>query len=115
MRGRRVRELAAEVLAKALGQTQTQAEARAQGLARARARALRPVTQAKRLGGKEALARAKEALARAKARRPPLTVTYSEVLTDSELMDIIYSIEPESRNQLASRLWWQGHDYWWLL
>ena len=41
-------------------------------------------------------------------------VTYGEVLADSELMDIIYSIEPDDRRQLARHLW-QYSKHWWLI
>src|SRR5258706_1847421 len=41
------------------------------------------------------------------------TVTYGEVLADSELMNIIYSIKPEYRYRLARDLWPPRKDYWW--
>ena len=41
-------------------------------------------------------------------------VTYGEVLADPILMDIIYSIEPNSRHCLARHLWRSCHKHWWL-
>ena len=41
-------------------------------------------------------------------------VTYSEVLADSILMDIIYSINPEPRHRLACNLWHHS-NCWWLI
>ena len=42
-------------------------------------------------------------------------VTYGEVLADSRLMDIIYSIQPEYRHGLARDLWRESEHYWWLI
>ena len=41
-------------------------------------------------------------------------VTYGEVLADSKLMDIIYSITPEHRHRLAGYLW-RHSQHWWLI
>ena len=41
-------------------------------------------------------------------------VTYGEVLTDSKLMAIIYSIKPERRHRLTCYLWCHS-EYWWLI
>ena len=41
-------------------------------------------------------------------------VTYGEVLADSELMDIIYSIGPQVRHRLAHDLWHRSR-HWWLI
>ncbi len=41
-------------------------------------------------------------------------VTYGEVLADSELMDIIYSIKPENRHCLAHKVWHHS-EHWWLI
>ena len=42
-------------------------------------------------------------------------VTYGEVLADPIFMDIIYSIEPNSRHRLARLLWPSCHKYWWFI
>ena len=71
----------------------------------------------------EALARAKAAMARAGALAGALgvagfdeahPVTYGEVLADSELMDIIYSIKPEYHLHFARDLWHHA-KCWWLI
>ena len=89
----------AQTLAQAQAMARVRAESRAQTLARARALAL---------GVKEALA-----LARAKSRALAHTITHGEVLADSELMDLIYSIKPEQRYRLARDLWPPRRNYWW--
>jgi len=46
------------------------------------------------------------------------TFTYADVLADSKLKDIIYSIEPDHRHALASHLYYDSHTiqkYWWLI
>ena len=46
------------------------------------------------------------------------TFTYDEVLADSKLRHIIYSIEPDYRHSLASHLYRHSHTiqkYWWLI
>ena len=60
-----------------------------------------------------ALARA-DALANAKAKAKVTMVTYDKVLADSELMDIIYSLNPNNRHGLARDLW-RHSEYWWLI
>ena len=42
-------------------------------------------------------------------------VTYDEIVANSTLMDIIYSIEPDHRLHLAHHLWEQRQKYWWLI
>ena len=41
-------------------------------------------------------------------------VTYGEVLADSNLMDIIYSIKPKCHHRLAGYLWCHS-EHWWLI
>ena len=41
-------------------------------------------------------------------------VTYGEVLADSELMDIIHSINPENRHRLAHKVWHHS-EHWWFI
>jgi len=43
------------------------------------------------------------------------TPTYGEVLADSKLMDIIYSIKLHHRHRLACILWRSSQKYWWLI
>ena len=92
----------AQVLALAQAVARVRAEVRAQTLTLVRARALA-------LGAMEALA-----VARAKSRALAHTVTYGEVLADSELIDIIYSIEPERRYHLVRDLWHYS-EHWWFI
>ena len=67
--------------------------------------------QAARMARKEALALAGTEVERqACANR----VTYDEVLADSKLMDIIYSIKREHRHTLACDLW-SHPEHWWLI
>ena len=70
------------------------------------------------LGRARALMQARaEARARAEAEAEAQSlavVTFGEVLSDSELIDIIYSIEPDLRHGLARVLWHQSR-YWWLI
>ena len=42
-------------------------------------------------------------------------VTYGEVLANSKLKDIIYSIEPDHRLRFAHNLWSHRQKYWWLI
>jgi hypothetical protein len=82
---------------------QTQAEAWAEALAMVQPRVW-------------AQARAQE---RARAREWMLdptayTITYEEVLADSVLKNIIYSIKPYRRHGLAHHLW-RSQEYWWLV
>jgi len=96
----------ARVLAQAQAQAQaleadTEAGARAGALTRALA-----LAQPRMWGQPEAL----EPIA--------YTTTYDEVLADSKLKDIIYSIDPDDRRWLAHRLWRSSHtlqEYWWLI
>ena len=44
-----------------------------------------------------------------------LALTYGEVLADSILMDIIYSIEPDHRHRLSRYLWRKPERWWWLI
>ena len=41
-------------------------------------------------------------------------VRYGEVLADSELMDIIYSIKPENRHDLARKAWYLSKHWWFI-
>jgi len=90
--------------------------------ARAEARALaKTEAQARTREGAQTVARA-EALAQALAWGPAgglgYTFTYSEVLADSTLKDIIYSIEPDHRIWFAHCLWRSSHtlqEYWWFI
>ena len=43
------------------------------------------------------------------------SVTYREVLEDSKLVDIIYSIKPSYRHRLARVLSRRSQEYWWLI
>ena len=92
-RGRhRAPEVQGETLGRALGRTLGQVLA----VKLARARALGP------------------ALALGQAEAEAHRVTASEILADSALMDIIYSIKPEHRHGLACDLW-RHSQYWWLI
>ena len=42
-------------------------------------------------------------------------VAYGEVLADPILMDIIYSIKPDTLHHLARDLWRSCHKYWWFI
>ena len=42
-------------------------------------------------------------------------VTYDEILANSNLRNIIYSIEPDRRFHFAHHLWLHRQDYWWLI
>ena len=77
---------------------EAEAEAEAEALAQAEARA-------------EALA---EALGGAAGFVVAHPVPYGEVLADSELMDIIYSIKPEIRHHLVREAWHLS-KHWWLV
>ena len=92
----------AQVLAWAQAVARVRAEVRAQTLAQTRARALA-------LGVMEALA-----VARARSRALAHTVTYGEVLADSELKDIIYSIKSDHRYRLVRDLWHHS-EHWWFI
>jgi hypothetical protein len=86
--------------------TRVQAEAEAEAEAQAQVPAL-------------ALARAQAvALALTDSPRPYAnlsTITYEEILADSKLKDIIYSIKPDNRHKHAHRLWRRSQDFWWLI
>ena len=95
-------------------------EARKEVRARARARALAEVLARARAEGwaralAEVWARARAgvwARARAEVRFMP---AYREVLADSTLKDIIYSINPDHRHWLARILWPSSQNYWWFI
>jgi len=105
-----------EVLAKVLVLEEVLARVRAEAEAEAEARA-------KTREGLRTVARA-EALALALALRwgpadaLEYTFTYSEVLADSKLKQIIYSIDPDHRRTLAHHLWRSSHtlqEDWWFI
>ena len=102
------------VQAKALAQ----AEARAVALAEALAEAL-AVAEAReeaRKAREEAEARLPRALLGTKGLEDAYPVTYGGVLADSELMDIIYSIQPENRYGLAHKAWHLSKlKHWWFI
>ena len=84
-----------------LARVEAQTLARARAVARARVEArVRARARVRVVGVKDALAVAHP-------------VTYGEVLADSELIDIIYSVEFEQRYRLARDLWPPRQDYWW--
>src|SRR5258706_5315980 len=88
-------EAGSSTRAEALAQVRARVEARAEALARALAQA--------------------QALTRALAHAEAYTVTYGEVLADSKLMDIIYSIKPNHRHDLTCDLWRHSKQHWWLI
>ena len=108
-------------------QAQEQVQAQAQAAAQAQARVrtwLRVSTQEEEVARAQVQARV-NALAQAQARAQALvealvgegfvgrvTFTYGEVLADSEIMDIIYSIE--NRHHLAREAWHLA-KHWWLI
>ena len=100
-------------------QMQTMALARAGALANALAQtqvAQAQLAQALELARVRARARAWALVARARgyAKAETHMFTYSEVLADSKLVDIIYSIKPEHHHRLARYLWHYS-EYWWLI
>ena len=84
-------------------QAEAEAEAEAQALQRALAR-----TRV------EQRARGKLPWALAHAKAKVNMVPYGEVLADSALMRIIYSIKPEHRRRLARALW-RHSEHWWFI
>jgi len=121
-------EVRAEEQAKAEAQAEAEAQARAQAQARARARARAQVEARARAQTREGaltVARA-DALAHvlapqwvpAVARESTYMFTSSEILADSRLMDIIYSIDPDNRRRLAHDLWSSSptlQEDWWFI
>ena len=124
-------------LAQALAQAQVRARARklakeqAQALERARVLELawaRAREQARARGRRErererAQAQVVTKKALTKAKPTAYSFRYDELLADSDLKNIIYSIEPSHRRSLARYLWhrdpWRREatagDYWWLI
>jgi len=105
--------------AEALSRAEERASARAKVLTEARARA-RTGEGARTVARAEALAQALELRRRgpAEPRESTYMFTYSEVLADSKLKDIIYSIDPDNRRRLADDLWSSSHrlqNDWWFI
>jgi hypothetical protein len=129
----KVGALEALALVKALGQALVKVLVKTQALVKARAEALETEAEAHakwRVEAEEAEVRARVRLlvwaeARARARlmagaRPMMlepaanTFTYDEVLADSELKEIIYSLEPDHHYTLACHLHRRSQEHWWL-
>ena len=120
-------EARAEARAEALTRTEVRAEAlalaevRAEALAQAALARAEALAKALEVAGFGVLQRSHPAThgdAMAKALEVasfvPSHVTYGEVLADSKLKDIIYSIEPENRHDLA-RGAWHLSKHWWFI
>jgi len=100
----------ARVRVRAWAEALAVAQAEAQALAEARAEALAQVlAQVLTWGPRGRLAEVLEST---------YVFTYSEVLADSKLKRIIYSIDPDRRRRLARNLWGRSHtlqEDWWLI
>ena len=108
----------AQAVAVALARTQAQALAQAQAQMQVQARA-KAEAQALALALTQARAhahvRAGAADVQAQAEAEAHTVTYSEVLADSELMKTIDSLKTNYRHNLARDLWPSYHKYGWFI
>ena len=102
----------ADVRADALARAEAEARARARAQAWARARA---GLQGWQVEAEVEVEVAKmDADAQAQVQAEANMITYGQVLADSELMDIIYSMKPEKRLGLAHRVW-RHSEHWWLV
>ena len=95
-------------------EAEAQAEALAEALARARAQAEVAQEQAQEVAQAQARTEALAALLGVAGFEGAHPVAYGEVLADSELMDIIYSMKPEHRHDLA-RIAWHLSEHWWFI
>jgi len=120
----RAAQAKALVLAEAEARARAEAQA-AEAQAEVRAEGARAWAWAQTQEGARAVARA-EALVQtwgprgrlAEVRKSTCLVTYSEVLADSKLKEIIYSIDPDNRRRLAHDLWSSSHtlqEDWWFI
>jgi hypothetical protein len=117
-------EVQGKVRARAQGKARARALVWALALALAKAQALvEALVEAQEAKAEaEAEARWEEAEAEVRVRARPMmleptanTFTYREVLADSELKKIIYSIEPDNRYGLASHLRRRSQEFWWMI
>jgi hypothetical protein len=106
------RRLRAQALAQAEARTEAEAEVRAEALARG-------LTVVKRLAQGLTVKRMPQGLAVLQRLRYSILnpITYEEILADSKLKDIIDSIKPDHRHELARNLslWRHSQDFWWLI
>ena len=104
-----------EALGEAEGWAEVEWRARVEGRARARARALmRALALARTLA--QTLTQTRGPAQAPEAMKPG--ITYVEVLEDSRLKDIIYSLKPDHRQRLVHHLCSRSHnitEYWWLV
>ena len=110
------RQAQAQAQALALAQVEAEVEAEERALAQAEAEA-EAEAEERALAHAEAEAEAERqvrALAHTEAEAEAHMATYGEVLADSKLMDIIYSIEPKYLHCLTRALW-RRPQHWWLV